>query len=83
VFQFRFRGADPWHLVIENGSSRVEPGDVPHADLTLETDWEQWIGISMRGESPLRAVARKRLRPRGSLRGLRAFAKAFVPRSVA
>jgi Ribonucleotide reductase, small chain/SCP-2 sterol transfer family len=83
VFQFRFRDADPWHLVIENGSSRVEPGDAPHADLTLETDWEQWIGISMRGESPLRAVARKRLRPRGSLRGLRAFAKAFVPRSVA
>jgi hypothetical protein len=83
VFQFRFRDADPWHLVIENGSSRVEPGDAPHPDLTLETDWEQWIGISMRGESPLRAVARKRLRPRGSLRGLRAFAKAFAPRSVA
>jgi 1,2-phenylacetyl-CoA epoxidase catalytic subunit/putative sterol carrier protein len=83
VFQFRFSDADPWHFVIENGSTHVEPGDAPHADLTFETDWEQWIDISTRGESPLRAILRRRLRPRGSLRGLRTFTKVFVPRQVA
>jgi putative sterol carrier protein len=83
VFQFRFSDADPWHLVVENGSTRAEPGDAPHPDLTFETDWEQWIEVSMRGENPLRAMLRRRLRPRGSLRGLRAFTKVFRPRQIA
>jgi hypothetical protein len=82
VFQFRFTDADPWHLVVENGSTRVEPGEAPHSDLVFETDWEQWINVAMRGENPLRAMLRRRLRPHGSLRGLRAFAKVFTPRRV-
>jgi len=82
VFQFRFSDADPWHLVVDNGSSRAEPGDAPHPDLTIETDWAQWIEISMRGQNPLRAIARRRLRPHGSLRGIRAFGQVFRPRSV-
>jgi putative sterol carrier protein/1,2-phenylacetyl-CoA epoxidase catalytic subunit len=82
VFQFRFSDADQWHLVVDNGSTRAEPGDAPDPDLTLETDWAQWIEISMRGENPLRALARRRLRPRGSVRGFRAFTKAFAPRDV-
>jgi hypothetical protein len=82
VFQFRFTDADPWRIVVENGSARVEPGETPHADLTFETDWAQWIEISTRGENPVRAILRRRLRPRGSLRGFRAFTKLFVPRNV-
>jgi hypothetical protein len=82
VFQFHFSDADPWHVVIENGSARAVPGDAPHPDLTFDTDWEQWIEVSMHGENPLRPLLRRRLRPHGSLGGLRAFAKAFRPRSV-
>jgi hypothetical protein len=82
VFQLRFTDADPWHFVIENGSTRAEPGDALNADFTFETDWQQWIEISTRGESPLPAILRRRLRPHGSLRGMRAFAKAFRPRQI-
>jgi hypothetical protein len=82
TFQFRFSDADPWHIVIDNGSSRVEPGQAPRADLTLNTDWAQWVEVSTRGQSPVPAVLKRRLRPRGSLRGLRAFRRAFAPRNV-
>jgi hypothetical protein len=80
TFQFRFSDADPWHLVVDNGSTRVEPGEAAKADLTFETDWEEWINLSLRGHDPYRAVMRRRLRPHGSLRGLRAFRKVFQPR---
>jgi putative sterol carrier protein len=83
VFQWRFSDADPWHLVVENGSTRAEPGEAPRADVTFETDWNQWIEVSTRGESPFPALLRRRLRPRGSLAGLRAFRKLFAPRNVA
>ena len=82
VFQWRFSDADPWHIVVENGTTRAVPGDAPNPDLTLETDWEQWVGISTRGENPMRAMLRRRLRPRGSLRGMRAFAAVFGPADV-
>ena len=83
VFQWRFKDADPWHIVVENGSTRAEPGDAPHPDFTIETSWQQWIDVSIRGQNPLRAIARRRLRPRGSLRGFRAFSSAFTPRRIA
>jgi hypothetical protein len=82
TFQFRFSDADPWRIVAENGSTRAEPGEVPDPDLTFETDWAQWIEISMRGESPTRAILQRRLRPRGSVRGLRAFTKLFAQRDI-
>jgi hypothetical protein len=68
--------------VVENGSTHAEAGEDPKPDLTFETSWAQWIEISMRGESPARAVLQRRLRPRGSVRGLRAFTKLFAPRNV-
>ena len=30
VYQWRFTDADPWHLVIDNGSTRAEPGEAPN-----------------------------------------------------
>jgi Ribonucleotide reductase, small chain/SCP-2 sterol transfer family len=82
VFQFRFSDADPWQVVVENGSTRAEPGEAQKPDLTFETDWEQWVEVSIRGGRPLPAVLRRKLRPRGSLRGFRAFRKLFAPRDV-
>ena len=34
VYQWRFTDADPWHLVIDNGSTRAEPGEAPNPTLT-------------------------------------------------
>jgi hypothetical protein len=80
TFQWRFSDADPWHMVIDNGSTRVAPGEASNANLTFESTWEEWINISLRGQDPVRAVLRRRLRPRGSPRALRAFRKIFRPR---
>ena len=29
IYQWRFSDAEPWHLVIDNGSTRAEPGEAP------------------------------------------------------
>lgn len=81
TFQFRFSDAEPWRIVAENGSAHAEPGEAANADLTFETSWGEWIDISMHGESPARAILGRRLRPRGSVRALRAFQKLFAPRN--
>jgi ribonucleotide reductase beta subunit family protein with ferritin-like domain len=83
TIQWKFSDADPWHIVVENGSSRAQHGIAEDADVTLLTSWPQWIEISMRGESPARAVMRRKLRPRGSLRQLRRLNEIFEPRQVA
>jgi Ribonucleotide reductase, small chain/SCP-2 sterol transfer family len=78
--QWRFSDADPWHIVVDNGATRVLPGEASRADLTFETDWKEWIEISMHGKSPARAMLGRRLRPKGSPRALRRFRKVFAPR---
>ena len=80
VIQWRFEDADSWHLRIENGSTRAEPGEAADADLTLETSWADWIGVSTQGGDPRRAMLRRRIRPRGSLRALRQLPKVFPRR---
>jgi putative sterol carrier protein len=78
--QWRFSDADPWHVVVDNGSTKAEAGEAPDADLTFETDWEEWIDVSMHGKSPARAVLGRKLRPKGSPLALRRFSKVFSAR---
>ncbi len=80
--QWRFSDAEPWNLVVDNGSTRVEPGTLESADVTFDTSWEEWIEISMRGKNPIRSILGRRLRPRGSPGDLRRFGRVFHPRSV-
>ena len=80
--QWKFRDAEPWHVRIDNGSSRAHQGVADDADVTLETSWPEWVEISMRGESPAKAVLRRKLRPRGSLRQLRQLGEIWEPRSA-
>jgi 1,2-phenylacetyl-CoA epoxidase catalytic subunit len=80
TIQWRFDDADPWHLRIDNGSGAAAPGVAPDPDLTIETSWRDWIGVSIKGESPRRALLRRRIRPRGSLRNLLRLQKVFPPR---
>jgi 1,2-phenylacetyl-CoA epoxidase catalytic subunit len=63
--QWHFSDADPWHVVIHNGSSRAAPGEAQAADVTLETSWGEWIGVSLRGQAPWRALATRRMRMHG------------------
>jgi hypothetical protein len=77
VYQWRFTDADPWHLVIDNGSTRAEPGEAPNPSLTLEASWADFIATGKPDSNPLKMVLRRRLRPRGSLRELARMRKVF------
>jgi hypothetical protein len=66
AIQWRFADAPNWHLVVEDGSSRADPGELSAPDVMLETSWKDWVDISMHGLAPWRAVVGRRLRPRGS-----------------
>ena len=48
--------------------------------MTLETSWRDWIEVSIKGEDPRRAMLRRRIRPRGSLRNLLRMRRVFPPR---
>src|SRR5215211_6704715 len=70
TIQWRFTDAPPWHLRIYDGSGRAEQGEVPDADLTLETSWSDWIHVTTHGGDPRLAMLRRKIRPSGSLRQL-------------
>jgi 1,2-phenylacetyl-CoA epoxidase catalytic subunit len=70
TIQWRFTDAAPWYVRIDNGASEAVQGEAPHPSLTLETSWRDWLEVSTYGGDPRRAMLRRRLRPRGSLRTL-------------
>jgi hypothetical protein len=80
TYQWRFTDAQPWHLVVDNGSTRAEPGEAASPDLTLESSWGDWIAASMGQEDPRLLMLKRRIRPQGSLRELMRMRKVFPPR---
>lgn len=77
VYQWRFTDADPWHLTIDNGSTRAEPGEAPDADLVIEASWADWIASGKPDANPLKMMLQRRIRPRGSIRELARMRKVF------
>jgi len=75
--QWRFTDAAPWHLVVNNGSTHASAGQAAHPDVTLSTDWGEWVSIAMNDANPLKSIAGRRLRPKGSPRALNTFRKVF------
>jgi 1,2-phenylacetyl-CoA epoxidase catalytic subunit len=80
TIQWRFEDAEPYHLRIDNGSTRAERGVAEKPDVTLKTTWADWIDVSVRGQDARRAMLRRKLKPRGSLRQLARMPKIFPPR---
>jgi 1,2-phenylacetyl-CoA epoxidase catalytic subunit len=80
TIQWKFEDAEPWHVRIDNGSTSSTPGLADNADLTLKTDWGTWVDVSIRGHDTMRAILRRKLKPRGSLRQLARMQKIFPPR---
>jgi ribonucleotide reductase small subunit/SCP-2 sterol transfer family protein len=77
VYQWRFSDADPWHLVIDNGSTHAEPGEAPNPNLVLEASWADFIATGKPDANPLKMMLQRRLRPHGSLRELARMRKVF------
>jgi ribonucleotide reductase beta subunit family protein with ferritin-like domain len=80
TIQWRFEDAEPYHLRIDNGSTSAAPGLADKPDVTLRSTWADWIDVSVRGQDARRAMLRRKLKPRGSLRQLARMPKIFPPR---
>jgi ribonucleotide reductase beta subunit family protein with ferritin-like domain/putative sterol carrier protein len=80
TIQWRFEDADPYYVSIDNGSTRAERGTAEKPDVTLRTSWADWVDVATRGHDARRAMLRRRLKPRGSLRQLARIQKIFPPR---
>jgi hypothetical protein len=79
TFQWEFTDPDvaTWHLTVENGSSVVEQGEAPKPDLRLRLAYQDWVDIVGERLDPMRAVATRRLRPRGNPLALARLGKVF------
>jgi len=77
VLQWRFTDADPWHLVLDNGSTRAEPGEVPSPNVTIETSWADWIAAGKPDANQVKMMLQRRIRPRGKFRDLARMRKVF------
>jgi ribonucleotide reductase beta subunit family protein with ferritin-like domain/putative sterol carrier protein len=82
TFEWDFTDADvqPWHLTVDNGSSRVASGAAPSPDLRLRVSYQDFVDIVGQRLDPIRALATGRLRPRGNPLGLVKLTRVF-PRS--
>jgi hypothetical protein len=80
TIQWDFPDAEPWHLVVANGSTRVEAGRVERPTVTIRCRYEDWADVVGGREDPLHLAARGRIRPRGDFRWLWRVRKMF-PRS--
>jgi ribonucleotide reductase beta subunit family protein with ferritin-like domain len=78
TIEWDFADAEPWHLVLDNGSSRALPGRAPRADLKLRCRFDDWADVMAGREDPRRLMLRRRLRPKGSPRVLLALPKIFA-----
>ncbi len=92
TFQWEFTDADvsPWHLCVNNGSSIVEQGAAANPDLRLKVSYQDFVDIVGERLDPLRAVATRKLRPRGNPLAMKRLTQVFpralsvpVPRSSA
>jgi ribonucleotide reductase beta subunit family protein with ferritin-like domain len=77
TIQWDFKDADPWHVTIDNGSTRAEKGRLENADLTLKCGFEDWVDVVAQRQDPRIAIATGKLRPRGSLRNIWRMRKLF------
>ncbi|MDQ3728916.1 MAG: SCP2 sterol-binding domain-containing protein, partial [Actinomycetota bacterium] len=83
TIQWRFSDAEPWHVIVANGSTRAEHGIAADPDLTWETTWAEWIGLSKGVVNPRTAFLQRKLRFRGSPRELVRFSRTFPRRGAA
>jgi hypothetical protein len=77
TIQWDFTDTDPWHIVIDNGSTRAERGRLEAPDLTFRSSFETWADVIAGREDPRLSMAKLKLRPRGDVRLLLRMQKLF------
>jgi ribonucleotide reductase beta subunit family protein with ferritin-like domain len=74
---WEFKDAEPWHLLVANGDTRVGAGRVEHPTVTIRCRFEDWADVFAGRENPVLLTARGRIRPRGNMRWLWQARKMF------
>jgi ribonucleotide reductase beta subunit family protein with ferritin-like domain len=79
IFQWEFVDPDveTWHLIVDNGSSRVQAGAANHPDVRLQVAYQDMVDIIGNRLDPRRALLTGRLRPRGNPLGLLKLGRVF------
>ena len=77
TIQWDFKDAEPWFLRIANGSTAVEQGRLPAADITLRCRFEDFVDVSAGREDPRLALLKGKIRPKGSIRSLMRMQRIF------
>jgi 1,2-phenylacetyl-CoA epoxidase catalytic subunit len=80
TIQWKFEDAPPYHVRIDNGSTSSARGEASDPDVTLRTDWGTLVDVTVRGEDARKAMLRRKIKPRGSLRQLARMRRIFPPR---
>ena len=70
TIQWDLVNAEPWFLRIDNGATCVERGRAASPDVIFRCRFEDLVDIATGREDPRRALLRRKLRPKGSLRAL-------------
>jgi ribonucleotide reductase beta subunit family protein with ferritin-like domain len=66
--QWDFADADPWHVVLENGSTRAQRGAAAKPDVTLRMTLDDFGDVIAERADPRRLLLRRRVRVRGNPR---------------
>jgi hypothetical protein len=64
--QWEFTDAEPWHLRVADGTATVGAGRAPQIDVEVRCDYETWVDVVAGRLDPAKALAARRLRPRGT-----------------
>ena len=75
--QWDFTDADPWHVVLENGSTRATQGMAPSPGVTLRMTLEDFGDIIAERADPRRLLLKRRVRVRGNPRLLLRLSRVF------
>jgi hypothetical protein len=70
TIQWDFPDAEPWHVVVDNGSTRAEPGRSGQPTVTLRARFEDFVDVVSGRADPRHLALRGRLRPSGDVRWL-------------
>jgi hypothetical protein len=66
--QWDFTDAEPWHVVVANGSSSAQRGPAGGADVTLRMSLEDFGDVIAERADPRRLLLKRRVRVRGNPR---------------
>jgi ribonucleotide reductase beta subunit family protein with ferritin-like domain/putative sterol carrier protein len=76
--QWDFTDAEPWHVVVANGSSSAQRGPAAGADVTLRMSLEDFGDVIAERADPRRLLLKRRVRVRGNPRLLIKLPRVFA-----